>query len=235
MKVFKCFVERFSGWPNLMRSGHVLPHCNVILIDFGPSESQLEDNSRGLNPRQDDGILDMRYNVESGITAKDLLDSVQQDNLTRILRRYGGVIRAKHYAQVILESRYLMKDLSTIGDLRNLLAESRGTLCQSSDEESLEENIDKVLLALRLFVNDELNELSMAIKMAELSLFDGGLLCVMIRSEVEENHFNSIIHSEAPLVKNLPNQPSSITRGWTVMSESRCDSYKTIVLERISK
>lgn len=72
---------------------------DLILFDFGLSSFQLEDGKRGFSFRKE-GPLDMRFG-RTGITAKELLESISQEELTKILKEYGDLKNARSIAKEI--------------------------------------------------------------------------------------------------------------------------------------
>merc|ERR1719228_3268660 len=96
------------------------PRVDAVMMDIGVNDAQMTDSSRGLNLRHP-GPLDSRYCQKmTGLTLAQLLANANVDDLETILKSYAGVIKAKALASEILESRYLMQNLSTTEQLLEL-------------------------------------------------------------------------------------------------------------------
>jgi len=174
--------------------------CTGIIAKFGPSPSQLM-RGRGLNYHENEP-LDLRF-AESGASAAEVLEHLDLTSLTRVLSRYGAVRNAKEICTTVVEQRYLNKKIRTTHQLRDLVIKSTKDLdfFDGPDGEYLiEKNIDQTFLALRLFVNNELNEMNFAIKLAHTLLPSGASFIVFLQSPKEEKHFKHGLFSK--LYKN---------------------------------
>ena len=90
----------------LLRKCLTSPLCNLVMLDMGPSEEQVKDHTRGMDIRLE-GPLDTRYCREEGRTRSlsEVLATTTEETLTLVLKKYGGVVRAKVIAREIVESR----------------------------------------------------------------------------------------------------------------------------------
>lgn len=169
--------------------------CQAILLDLGPSPHQLHQHSRGFNLDRH-GNLDLRYTTDRGMDCRQLLRLVEFENLTRILRSYGGVIKARTVASSIIESRLMLRELTSTSDLQDLLVRCHQSdkFWKEKEEIEVEENINKVVLALRIFINNELNETEYAVQMAEQLLEPAGLLVCRVQSNFELNFLKKLIY-----------------------------------------
>ena len=62
--------------------------CSGVFLDLGISSPQFDDESRGFRPEQD-GPLDLRFDVTQGVPASEFLERVDRDELVRILHEYA--------------------------------------------------------------------------------------------------------------------------------------------------
>ncbi|CAG2101377.1 unnamed protein product [Medioppia subpectinata] len=154
---------RFSEFPALMDAEDVSPDSvDGVIMDLGASSMQFDDQRRGF-ALSSDGPLDMRMDgqrFESMPTAADVVNTLNADHLAKIFKIYGEERYALKIAQTIIDSRFLMKRLSSTTELANLIANI------SSNHQSFDRlgrpqhSATRVFQALRIFVNNEMNELN---------------------------------------------------------------------------
>ena len=106
----------------------------------------------------------------------DVLTTASQEALERMLKAYGGVVKARAVASAVVEQRFMMEDLGETEELLVVLEKAHQGVYWEEREEVVRENIDKAFLAVRRFVNDEVNEIIFGIKFAEVVLEPGGSL-----------------------------------------------------------
>jgi len=205
----------------LLRKCLPSPLCNLVMLDMGPSEEQVKDHTRGMDIRVE-GPLDTRYCREEGRTRSlaEVLATSTEETLTLVLKKYGGVVRAKVIAREIVESRYLMESLDTTSDLMRILLRAHARqeeLWEDKGEGSVDFNINRTFAALRRFVNDEINETIFAIRLAEIVLASGGLLLCRVNSEFDENILKNAIFRDP-------------TIGWAQLMENKDDQH-TVLFE----
>ena len=127
---FRSYISKWSGLPSLLQGDGEREQCDGVLIELGPSRTQLEDRSRGFDYSQD-GRLDLRYDgsEEGGVDAAKLIKLADVDNLRRIFKVYGGVIKSKSVARELVERRYLMEDIRTVRHLQSILTQLHAQVC----------------------------------------------------------------------------------------------------------
>jgi len=212
---FNGCVCRASEVGPLLRKCQINLSSSLVMLDMGPSQEQVKDRMRGMDIRIE-GPLDGRYCREEETTSlSEVLATATEETLTRVLKKYGGVVRAKVIAREIVESRYLLEDLQSTSDLMRILlrAHSRqGEFWEEKGEGSIDSNIDKAFAALRRFVNDEINEMVYAVRLAEVLLKSGGLLMCHANSDFEENLLKTTIFGDP-------------TSGWRQLMECKNDRH----------
>lgn len=180
---------KFSELPVLLRSRGIR-HNSIdgILFDFGCSSMQFDVAERGFSVSKN-GPLDMRMDGDrfpEEPTAADVLAKVDEEDLVKILKMYGEEKQAKKIARAVIESRYMFKKLETTSELGDLVA----SVCV--DEERLDKLqrhahcATKTFQALRIFVNNELNELNFGMIIAETYLKVGGRLVTLTFHSLED-------------------------------------------------
>jgi len=179
------YLSRWSGLPEILRAEGETVTCDAIVMELGPSSIQKENVKRGFDIYKD-GDLDKRYD-QTGVNCAQVIKFTDVDNLKKILRYYGGVIKAKSIARELVERRYMLQEISTIAHLNQVLSQihRQDPFWNDRGSESINDNIQNVHLALRMFTNNEINELQFSIKMAELVLKEGGILVLDAKSEHE--------------------------------------------------
>lgn len=148
-----------------------------VLFDFGVSSLQLDTPARGFSFRFD-GPLDMRFSG-SGMTAADLLATVNEGELTRILREYGEEPRARRVARAILTARG-HQPLRTTGQLRQVVARALGYRRTRIDP------VTRTFQALRIATNQELEGIPPALSQAVRLLAPGGRLAAITFHSLED-------------------------------------------------
>ena len=159
-----------------------------ILADLGVSSHQIDEASRGFSYHQD-GPLDMRMDRSTGVPAVDLLQQIEQTALVKLIRDYGEERRAKQIAGAICRRRDEGL-LSSTSDLREAVASTKPRM--------LNKSLARVFQALRIAINDELDELSQFIDSSAELLAPGGRLVVIAYHSLEDR----IVKTQmTPLVK----------------------------------
>jgi len=142
---------------------------DFILLDLGVSSHQLDEEGRGFTFRPG-SPLDMRMG-DSGPTAADLLNEAGQDELRTIFAEYGDERRAGRLAGEIVRRR-ARQSFSTSDNLVNAIRAVLGPRAGPGD-------FARLFQAVRIAVNDELQELAQALPRMRDALVPGGRLAVI--------------------------------------------------------
>lgn len=151
----------------VMRKIHLngIPYASVngVLFDLGASSLQYDDASRGF-ALSSDGPLDMRMDTsnESNITAEDVVNNLSQEHLALIIKTYGEERRSRKIASAIVDARTLLGRIKTTQELAKIVATTRQSYIDSMGR--FAHGGTKLFQALRIFVNNELNELNYALE-----------------------------------------------------------------------
>jgi 16S rRNA (cytosine1402-N4)-methyltransferase len=151
-----------------------------ILLDLGFSSFQIDDPRRGFSFMHA-GPLDMRYDQSRGITARELLATSDEDELTRILYQYGEETRARKIARVIVRERS-RRDIVNTRQLANMIEWTVGPKHGSKRLHPA----TRTFQALRIAVNDELGEVERGVQAALGLLTPGGRLAVITFHSLED-------------------------------------------------
>src|SRR3954468_12544805 len=149
-----------------------------FLVDLGVSSPQLDRPERGFSFRND-GPLDMRMDPTQGETAAELLQRVDEEELTHIIRDYGEERYAARVARAIIECRS-QEPLETTGKLAELVARA------IPRHERNKNPATRTFQALRIAVNEELQDLEGLMEVVADCLRPGGRLCVIAFHSLED-------------------------------------------------
>jgi len=168
--------EAFDQLPEVIERLDLEPPA-AILADLGCSSLQLDDPERGFS-FQSDGPLDMRMGVQ-GPTAADLLESLEWNELVKILRDFGEERRAGAIARAIIKRRE-DAPLRTTAELSRLvqgvLGDHRGRIHPAT----------RTFQALRIAVNDELGQIERFLEPAVRALRPGGRIGIIAFHSLED-------------------------------------------------
>ena len=165
------------------RVAHLLAEVGVtrvhgILLDLGVSSPQLETAERGFSFRRD-AQLDMRMDTTQGPTAAEWLATATESEIREVIRNYGEERFAKPIAAAIVAAR-AGGTLSTTRQLAALVAEAVPT------REPRQDPATRTFQAVRIHVNQELEELSLALPQCVELLEPGGRLGVISFHSLED-------------------------------------------------
>jgi len=164
----------------------ILSHLNItsadgILLDLGLSLYQLKSSGRGFSFKTNEP-LDMRMNINSDITAEQIINKASEKNLRKIFSNYGEEPRAKQIARKIVKIR---KDepIKTSGQLAGIVV---GPAKKGKSGNRKIHPATKVFMALRIAVNRELERLESFMENVADYLNPGGRLCVLSFHSLED-------------------------------------------------
>jgi 16S rRNA (cytosine1402-N4)-methyltransferase len=145
--------------------------CDGVLMDLGLSSAQLSAAERGFSFQQD-GPLDMRMDTRQTLTAANLLNESNAEELATIFWELGGERESRRIARAIERDRAQAPFETTrqLADLIERLSPRRGRKTHPAT---------KVFQALRLAVNDEVGSLKRGLDGALRILKPGGRLAVI--------------------------------------------------------
>jgi len=154
-----------------------------VMLDLGVSSPQINDTQRGFSWRGS-GPLDMRMDTSRGETAAEWLASAPVEELTRVIRDYGEERFAASIAKAI-EARRAdggAGPLSTTADLAGLVASTIGR----SRKDATQHPATRTFQAVRIYVNQELEELALVLEQAGAMLSTGGRLVALSFHSLED-------------------------------------------------
>jgi 16S rRNA (cytosine1402-N4)-methyltransferase len=164
----RCFLseENFINLDLILDKLHVR-NVDGVFFDLGVSYHQLTTPSRGFS-YQREGRLLMRMSPRTEPLA-DRLRNAQKNEIIRVLKEFGDVRNYRKLGQSIFEAR---KNLRSTLELSRLIEDA-------VPRRFLKKNLQKVFQALRIWTNDELSNLSLALPAAFRRLCEGGRMVVI--------------------------------------------------------
>jgi 16S rRNA (cytosine1402-N4)-methyltransferase len=202
---FRTVQERFSQLAEAVRSVGI-GSVDGVLFDLGVSSMQLDTADRGFSYRAD-ATLDMRMGGD-GPTARDVVNSVSEEELARIVFEYGGERYARRIAAAIARARR-REPIETTAQLAAIVA---GAVPR---RRSGPHPARRTFQAIRIEVNDELGELAASLPQAASLLESGGRIAVISYHSLEDRvvkRFMTGTASMAPITKK-PVRPSAAEAG----------------------
>ncbi len=175
---------------------------DIITFDLGVSSLQLGDPARGFSLRQP-GPLDMRFDPAGGaVSAADLVNTLEQGELARLIRTYGGERFAGSIAARIVRRR-ASAPLTSTSEL--------AACCESAIPRRFWPRhihpATRTFQALRIVVNDELGELERGLAAAIRILRPGGRLGVIAFHALEDTAVKRLLSNLARVCVCPPLQP----------------------------
>ena len=175
----KIFRENFVNLPDILNSLKIT-RVDGMLFDVGLSSIQLEEGDRGFSLKSE-GPLDMRMDQRADVSAADLVNRLSEADLAETLYRYGEERWSRRIAKAIVEERR-RGSIETTQALRKVV-------CQAIPRRFHFRRIDpatKTFQALRIRVNDELENLRQVLETGWRFLREGGRLCVISFHSLED-------------------------------------------------
>jgi 16S rRNA (cytosine1402-N4)-methyltransferase len=179
---FKLVNANFRHLKNFLKMEGVIK-IDGLLADLGVSSHQFDVSERGFSTRFD-GPLDMRMNMNSNLSANDVINDYSEEDLANVLYKYGELTNSRKIANKIAIAR----EISRI----NTTTELTDAISDLSPEKFRNQFLARVFQAIRIEVNDEITALKEMLLSAEELLNLEGRLVVLSYHSLEDR-----------LVKNL--------------------------------
>ena len=179
-----------------------------ILLDLGVSSPQLDEAARGFSFRFD-APLDMRMDVSSGMTAAQWLATVEESLLGEVIRDYGEERFAKQIARALVAAR-ASEPIRTTRQLVELVSKTVRT------REAGQNPATRTFQAIRIYLNQELEELARVLPECVTHLKSGGRLVVISFHSLEDRivkHYLRDMAQGDKLPRNVPIRAREIPHG----------------------
>jgi len=216
-----------------------MPAANGIVFDLGVSGRHLDCAGRGFSYRLD-GPLDCRMDLDSRMTGDEVVNNYSADELSRILFEYGEERNARRIALAIVDRRKKEK-IQTTGQLAQIIA-------SIANPRYLNKTCSRCFQAIRLEVNDELNQLREGLLNARHLLTRPGRLVVLsyhsLEDRIVKNFMRDATRSESMITSGKENgkrgpaarlitRKPVMARAEEIARNSRARSARLRVLEKI--
>ncbi|WP_338018624.1 16S rRNA (cytosine(1402)-N(4))-methyltransferase RsmH [Halorhodospira halochloris] len=184
----RCVILRvtLAELPQLLEQRGEAGIVDGLLADLGVSSPQLDSPQRGFS-FQHDGPLDMRMDPQRGESAAQLLERSTAQELTRLIRSYGEERQAGRIARAIVRARESHQAPRTTRELAGLI---EGVI---KKREPGRHPATRTFQALRIAVNDELNELEAFLDRAIDLLRPAGRLAIIAFHSLEDRRVKRFI------------------------------------------
>ncbi|MPS49833.1 16S rRNA (cytosine(1402)-N(4))-methyltransferase RsmH [Methylobacillus sp.] len=192
---FKIVHSHFAAMAQVLASLNI-QQVDGVLLDLGISSPQIDEGERGFSFRFD-GPLDMRMDQSRGQTAAEFIATATEQELTRVIKEYGEERFAKQIARAIVAQRAGGMDISTTGQLAKIVAGAVPKVEPGQDPAT------RTFQALRIFINQELEELSLTLPQCLSLLAPQGRLAVISFHSLEDRIVKRFIRGEQDR-DNLP-------------------------------
>jgi len=180
------FVARpFSEIAEVVKPGTL----DGLLADFGVSSLQLDEAHRGFSFRAD-GPLDMRMDARSELTAEQVVNEADEEELARIVYEYGEERRSRRIARAVVRARPIRTTAELAGVISAVAPSMKGDKIHPAT---------RSFQALRIHVNDELGEIQSLLKSAGSLLKPGGRVVLISFHSLEDRMVKDSFRERARL------------------------------------
>ena len=196
-KNFFFCVNNFSRLDQVLKKNDI-KKIDGLIFDLGISNTQLNNPSRGFS-FSNNGPLDMRMDIENlDLTAQKIINEFDQHHLSDIFYYYGEEKNSRQIARKIIEFRK-KKEISTTFELVELI--------KKVNSFKKKHPATRVFQALRIFINDELNELDITLKKSLLFLKKNGKIITVAFHSLEDKVIKNFFSRNKGLLKILTKKP----------------------------
>lgn len=206
--------------------GYNINKVDGILFDLGVNIEHFSNADRGFSINKD-GPLDMRFTAKEVLTAEEIINKWRPDNLINLFYKYGEERHARRIVKCIVEERK-KKRITRTSELTGIILRAIGRKSWHKTHPAT-----KVFQALRIAVNNELDNIYNTLPIAVNLLKDGGRICVIsfhsLEDRIVKNMFRSFSGSKIKIITKKP----VIASGEEVAKNPRSRSAKLRVAERI--
>ncbi len=187
-----------------------IENVDGLLFDLGISSYQLRDSKRGFS-FQEEAPLDMRMDRSSNINAEDLINNLTEEEISNCLRNFGQERWHRRIARILVSERQV-NPIRTTRQLRDIVLRSLPTRFRNRYFRI--DPATRTFQAIRIAVNNELENIKEALDKAIDLLSPGGKICVISFHSLEDR-IVKIAFRQAALkgkLKLLTKKPLTVSR-----------------------
>lgn len=183
----QCLVK--NGWSGM----------DGILFDLGVSSMQVDSSTRGFSFNKE-GPLDMRFDERSEISAEDIINRSNEEDLASIIWKFGEEPKARAIAKAICSSRPLQTTTQLAQVVLTAYHGKQGKIHPAT----------RTFQAIRIAVNQELSALREGLELAVEHLFIGGHIAVISFHSLEDRIVKEYFRKESKDCICPPEQPTCV-------------------------
>ena len=174
----------FSKITDLLSSKNIL-NISGVFYDFGVSSHQIDNSDRGFS-YLNSGPLDMRMNQDDKITADEVLNQFEVEDIANILYKYSGEKNSRKIAKAIYNSRTLKSTEELSKVLKNVLGKQ--------NPKYINQTIKRCFQAIRIYINNELEEITLSISKIKNFIKPGGVIVCLTYHSLEDKIVKDIFN-----------------------------------------
>ncbi|MBP7710483.1 MAG: 16S rRNA (cytosine(1402)-N(4))-methyltransferase RsmH [Rickettsiales bacterium] len=214
-KNFTFLRGKFSESAELLAEKNVT-ELDGMVLDIGVSSMQFDDKERGFS-FDSEARLDMRMDQQGALTAFEVVNEFSEEELTQIIKEFGEEPKAKLIARKIVETRKTAPIVSC-SDLAKIVRSFYYGYFKTDPA-------TKTFQALRIFVNQELDELKAALASSVTLLKKGGRLVVVSFHSLEDQIVKNFLKKEAGLDQTVSRYspeiaPTNLVKNFQIITRS---------------
>lgn len=195
----------FAGMAAVLEQAGLLGQVDGILLDLGVSSPQLDDARRGFSFSHD-GPLDMRMDPHAGMPVAEWLASAKDHEIADVLWRYGDERHSRRIARAIVQARE-QAPLETTARLAEVIAAARPQGRVRPGQRRIHP-ATRSFQALRIHINNELQELEAVLPQLLQALKPGGRVAVISFHSLEDRMVKRFFRNAAqPPHAPIPSLP----------------------------
>ena len=175
-KSYSLYKGNFSEFPKILNQIGI-SEVDGLVVDLGISSYQIDSGHRGFS-YMNDGILDMRFDNENGISAKDLLNNISDLELGIVIKKFSDEKQHKKIAKNIVKYSKQGK-MNTTLDLKQAVQEV-------VNPRYLNKTLSRVFQSIRTAVNNELENLKIFLENITKYIIKGGRVAIITFHSIED-------------------------------------------------
>jgi 16S rRNA (cytosine1402-N4)-methyltransferase len=211
----------FAEMDRLVQEWEIERNLDGILLDLGVSSPQLDDPERGFSFRKG-GPLDMRMDPTTGMSAAEWIAETPEREMSRVFWEFGEERHARRIARSIVKARQ-QQSLVTTTQLAELIETTIGN-------KEKKHPATRCFQAIRIFVNNELGDLTSGLEAAIRQLRPGGRLVVISFHSLEDRLVKRTFREAVrpgQVRRNIPDHPDWIPTLKTIGKAIRPSEQET--------
>lgn len=210
----ECIQAGFGELGRELEQRGVCGQVDGILFDLGVSSPQLDDAGRGFSFARE-GDLDMRMDPHSGISAADWINQAGEREIARVLFEYGEERHSRRIARAIVRARQEAPVTSTT-QLAEIIAAANPSWERDKHPAT------RSFQGIRIFINNELEELRKGLAAAFDCLRVGGRLLVIsfhsLEDRIVKRFMRDLVRSD-PYPRDLPIRAEALQSRLQIMGK----------------